>query len=239
MPNKQYPLSPNTIGWKALEKLNPEERVEILQETKVWDEANKINDKVDLMLWFKQEENTQIIEKIEDKNHPKALGLKQWLNQNPENQKWYDENLWNNFNLVDDWIMILWDTFELEDEKATDNWKDIWNDEWNTYFTFDSAQDYAKKIWKTIPVDWSKYTDFLPWNNENKLNFLKNVLGLSYAGCRIRYDSTMYTQGSYGYYWSSSLSDTDGYCLRFNSTNINPSDSFNRNAGFSIRCIKN
>ena len=44
--------------------------------------------------------------------------------------------------------------------------------------------------------------------------------------------------GSSGYYWSSTVnSTTNAYFLYFNSGNVNPANSTNRNYGFSVRCI--
>ena len=46
--------------------------------------------------------------------------------------------------------------------------------------------------------------------------------------------------GNNGYYWSSTPNSngTNAYSLNFNgSSNINPSNNNNRNAGFSVRCL--
>lgn len=235
---KQYPLSPNTIWWKALKKLNPEERVEILQETTIWDDAYKINDEVYWILW----ENIgtkQILEKIEDKNHPRALWLKQWL-QNPDNQKWYDDNIWKNFNLLD-WgrIELLWDIFKAEDEKAEPNGQDIFEYNWNILFNRYSAEK-QQTIWKWKIPNWEKYIDFLPWNDKNKSDFLQKVLWLSFAGYYRNYNHNLLGR-IVGYYWSE-FSNTGvnlGSFMKFNTDYIRTNLFIDRFLGFSLRLIEN
>ncbi len=51
-------------------------------------------------------------------------------------------------------------------------------------------------------------------------------------------NSSLNNAGSYGYYWSSTAnSATYAYRLYFNSSNVNPSDNFNRYFGYSVRCV--
>lgn len=72
--------------------------------------------------------------------------------------------------------------FELEDETAETNGVDVWNLEGNTYFSFEAAQEHAVARGKRIPANWSKYIDFIPGDEDNKIAFLRDVLGLKLAG---------------------------------------------------------
>lgn len=63
-----------------------------------------------------------------------------------------------------------------------------------------------------------------------------NVLFLPAAGYR---GGTSWSYvGSNGYYWSSTPSSSRACGLYFGSGNINPENRFNRNFGFSVRCVK-
>jgi hypothetical protein len=54
-----------------------------------------------------------------------------------------------------------------------------------------------------------------------------------------RYGTSLNGRGSYGYYWSSSLySQTLGYVLSFNSSNVHPAGSSDRFYGFSVRAVQ-
>ena len=66
-----------------------------------------------------------------------------------------------------------------------------------------------------------------------------STLKLSYAGNRAHSDGSFANQGSYGHYWSSSVSGSLALTLRFYSSSVNPSYSLNRAYGFSVRCLKN
>jgi len=63
-------------------------------------------------------------------------------------------------------------------------------------------------------------------------------LKLPTAGYRSRADGSLDSQGSYGYYWSSSPDYTNAYTLFFNSGGVNPAGSNYRAHGFSVRCLK-
>jgi len=68
---------------------------------------------------------------------------------------------------------------------------------------------------------------------------MSNVLKMPMPGSRSWVDAALLSQGSNGYYWSSSPNGTNGYYMYFYSTYINPSNSLNRAYGFSVRCFKN
>ncbi len=57
------------------------------------------------------------------------------------------------------------------------------------------------------------------------------------AGIRTT-DGSVYGQGSYGYYWSSTAHITNGYSLNFDSTSVGPSLNGNYTPGFSVRCVR-
>ena len=51
--------------------------------------------------------------------------------------------------------------------------------------------------------------------------------------------TTLFSRGSYGYYWSSSYnSATNAYYLDFNSSNVNPANSNLRRLGFTARAVQ-
>ena len=66
------------------------------------------------------------------------------------------------------------------------------------------------------------------------------VLGLPFAGYRNCSTSDVNSQGTNGYYWSSSLNYANyAYSLGFSSTALSPQNSYYRANGFSVRCFKN
>ena len=51
--------------------------------------------------------------------------------------------------------------------------------------------------------------------------------------------TTLYSRGSYGYYWSSSYnSATSAYILYFTSSDVNPANNFNLRYGFTARAVQ-
>ena len=77
-------------------------------------------------------------------------------------------------------------------------------------------------------------------NYTNALQCFLAKLQLPFAGFRSRWDSSIYNQGSYGYYWSSTRSNEHhAYYLLFNSSDIYPQRSYYRSNGYSVRCFKN
>jgi len=68
---------------------------------------------------------------------------------------------------------------------------------------------------------------------------MQTALKLPFAGGRVRDIGAFLYGGSYGYYWSSSPSGTNGYYLYFGSSSIDPSNGNIRADGFSVRCFKN
>ena len=82
------------------------------------------------------------------------------------------------------------------------------------------------------------------WTDEDGVagrRFTSRINGNSifFPASGLRDGTGLYYRGSYGYYWSSSLSShTYGYCLYFDSGRVNPAGSNNRFRGFSVRAVQ-
>ena len=80
------------------------------------------------------------------------------------------------------------------------------------------------------------------YNNEMDTDIGTNFAGafkLPFAGGRDCYDASLYDQGSYGYYWSSSPSYIYTNILRFDSSVVRSDYETFRVLGTSVRCFKN
>ena len=64
-----------------------------------------------------------------------------------------------------------------------------------------------------------------------------NKLKLTLSGYRNRSDAALHAVGSYGYYWTSSVSDSNARSLYFNASSAT-FYSYNRAYGFAVRCRK-
>lgn len=181
---------------------------------------------------------SSVSEERQIQRYQRGQAILDWLYGNKENDAWYEANR-DNLHFKEDCIEILWDKFELEDESAEANGVDVWNIEWNSYFTFEAAQKYAESKGKTIPANWSKYTDFLPGDDDNKIRFLRDVLGLRFAGSQDSNDGTISHNGTQGYYWTSSKNSVFGYHLAFSHKSLYPNEYNLRQFGYTVRCIKN
>jgi len=192
------------------------------------------------------EKLTNPLEDLKLSNHVKANSLLSWIKSNELNESWYKKALleWN-FKLVEDGIMILKDVFDLQDQYIPENkWShNSWinNEKWRTFFSFDASQKYLKSLWKTTVLDWSKYVDFLPGSDENKIDFLLNVLWLSLWGYRNSSYWNHFAEWVSAYYWTSNQKeDSDhSYYMSFNSESINANNFFYKSHQFALRCIKN
>ena len=82
------------------------------------------------------------------------------------------------------------------------------------------------------------------WTDEDGVagrRFTSRINGNSifFPASGYRYGTGLYNRGSYGLYWSSSLSSqTVGYSLNFNSEGVYPAYSNNRFNGFSVRAVQ-
>ena len=75
------------------------------------------------------------------------------------------------------------------------------------------------------------------WNSNNASGAFGSQLKLPMAGYRFRSTGSLLDVGSFGFYWSSTVSGTDSWSLAFDNSNAGWSDS-NRANGNSVRCIK-
>lgn len=216
--DSKYPFSPGTPEAEALNDLSWEGRVAILQATELYKDA--VHEAL-----------------VREQNHPRMKAFQDWLTESKANKAWYTANK-DKLKFVTDGISILGDVFFLDDEQAEENGVDVWNYEGNTYFTFDAAQEHARSQGKQIPASWSKYIDFLPGNDANKLKFLSNVLWLKFSGLRNWKYGEMHNQGTDAYYWLTSSDAKEGEYLYFDTKNIYTGDKADRTNGFPIRCLK-
>ena len=76
------------------------------------------------------------------------------------------------------------------------------------------------------------------WNTADNTDTYNSALKLPSSGYRSRFDGLLYTQGTSGLYWSSSVSGTDARVLFFNSAAADATYGRNRAHGFSVRCLK-
>jgi uncharacterized protein (TIGR02145 family) len=90
-----------------------------------------------------------------------------------------------------------------------------------------------------LPTSAELTAERLSWGaNDNKVGAFTSPLKLPMAGYRAGASGSLTIVGTYGVYWSSSISSGSSYSLDFNSTSANIlTDS--RVNGFSVRCIKN
>jgi uncharacterized protein (TIGR02145 family) len=65
------------------------------------------------------------------------------------------------------------------------------------------------------------------------------AMKLPYAGYRYWHHGQYYSQGTYGFYWSSSPNSTNAYNAYFYSGGGSTANNNNRGYGFSLRCVKN
>jgi uncharacterized protein (TIGR02145 family) len=73
------------------------------------------------------------------------------------------------------------------------------------------------------------------WDNNTET--FESALKLPSAGYRNRIIGLLYSQGTFGYYWSSTVSGTNARSLRFYSTAAN-THYYIRVNGFTVRCLK-
>jgi uncharacterized protein (TIGR02145 family) len=83
------------------------------------------------------------------------------------------------------------------------------------------------------------YTSGNSYSSSEIVQAFRYDLKLPRAGRRNRNNGNVNSQGSYGYYWSSSPYSTYGFRMRFYGSNVYPASSNYRAHGFSVRCFKN
>jgi uncharacterized protein (TIGR02145 family) len=90
-----------------------------------------------------------------------------------------------------------------------------------------------------LPLNAEFITEYDSWENPNVAGALSSKLKLPIPGDRSYGNATIYSEGSNGYYWSSSVSGTKSRYLYLRPSNDADTYSTPRSGGFSVRCIKN
>ena len=86
-------------------------------------------------------------------------------------------------------------------------------------------------------ADWE--TERTSWGaNNNAKGAITSPLKLPMSGSRDFSNGTLSSVGTYGGYWSSTVSGTNSRFLSFNSSNASMGTSFNRASGNAVRCLK-
>ena len=85
-------------------------------------------------------------------------------------------------------------------------------------------------------AEWDTADTYGAWNNNTET--YESALKLPSAGNRYLINGLLNIQGTFGIYWSSTVSGTNARILLFYSAAAN-TDSSNRANGFSVRCLKN
>jgi uncharacterized protein (TIGR02145 family) len=88
-----------------------------------------------------------------------------------------------------------------------------------------------------LPTETELNDEKESWSSNNATGALDSALKLPMAGFRYYDGGSLYTVGSFGYYWSSTVSGTNASYLGFNSSNAGM-DADSRAVGFSVRCLK-
>lgn len=84
--------------------------------------------------------------------------------------------------------------------------------------------------------EWATLAGY--FSPQTSVGAYSSTLKLPLAGFRHRSSGVLGSQGSYGYYWSSSVTGANAFDLYFNSGGVGPADDSSRAYGFSVRCVK-
>jgi len=173
-------------------------------------------------------------------SHPLYHSLQSYIKSSEINELWYSENH-ENIVLIPDGIELIWLQFDKEDMKAPANNTDIWVHNGFSYFTFERANAYAQELGKRLPskAEWKKLVDFLPWDTENKVRFLMEVLWFPLSGFRCWDNSFFCNFWEDSWYWSSTWTVTHWYNLLFKKNYLNHGDFDFKGIWFLARCLKN
>uniref|UniRef100_UPI004047A0EC FISUMP domain-containing protein n=3 Tax=Algoriphagus sp. TaxID=1872435 RepID=UPI004047A0EC len=87
-----------------------------------------------------------------------------------------------------------------------------------------------------IPTDVEWEAERLSWSTNDAAGALASPLKLPMAGLRSN-NGSLFDVGTFGRYWSSTVSSTNARRLDFNSSTANMSTR-NRASGLSVRCLK-
>lgn len=88
-----------------------------------------------------------------------------------------------------------------------------------------------------LPTDVEWNAELLSWNSNNSSGAFASILKLPAAGVRIRNNGLLQFEGSYGYYWSSTVNGRKSELLGFGSKDANIFSNDRADAA-SVRCIK-
>lgn len=105
-----------------------------------------------------------------------------------------------------------------------------WEKDWKWYYNYEWAIQEAEYLWKKIPTKdkWEELID--SW------------VKLPFSGYRVTSTGQFSSQGTYGYYWSSSPYSSYlpyAYFANFYVWGGIIANNTNRAYGFSLRCLKN
>jgi uncharacterized protein (TIGR02145 family) len=88
-----------------------------------------------------------------------------------------------------------------------------------------------------LPTEAEWEAERTSWSSNNAAGAFASPLKLPVAGNRYSSIGSLFSVGSNGYYWSSTIDGTYSRNLRFSSSNAYMVSNFRSN-GFSVRCIK-
>ena len=89
-----------------------------------------------------------------------------------------------------------------------------------------------------LPTETELNNERLSWGSNNGAGAFAAPLKWTRAGVRSFSNGSLSNVGTYGYYWSSTVSGAGSRYLRFDSSTALMLDNF-RADGFSVRCLKN
>lgn len=177
---------------------------------------------------------------ISEIEHPLYVDLSQFISHSEVNKKWYNSHV-DEIKLIEDWIEIIGLQFDLRDLTAEANNIDIWLHNGFYYFTFEKANYHAGLLWKRLPSlqEWKKFIEFLPWDTQNKVLFLRQVMKFPLSWFRCWDNSFFCNFWEDAGYWSSTWNLTHWYNLLFKNNYLNPGDFDFKWIWFLVRCLKN
>jgi uncharacterized protein (TIGR02145 family) len=88
-----------------------------------------------------------------------------------------------------------------------------------------------------LPTNAEWVAERRSWSSSNAAGAFASPLKLPLAGYRLSSSGSLFIVGSFGVYWSSSVSGTYARSLNFNSINVVMSSNF-RADGYSVRCLR-
>ena len=103
------------------------------------------------------------------------------------------------------------------------------------YHSFDEIPEPPEGFRLPTEEEWEEEIE--TWDSQDLKGAVNSLLKLNPAGNRHRSNGSLYSVGSYGYYWSSTVNGSNARNLNFNSDNANM-NSNNRANGQSVRCFK-